>query len=289
MARLTCCLVLAITAVAATASADNKMPKPGDALPLAGSPDWPQKLAWLYETPSAGDAAGKVVVHWFCSPSPRQVAKECAADLERVIALRDTGHVYIVAYIAGSQSEAKKLDPIRESEGVGRGTVAYGPQVVKLMKQLGIAEGAIVVDVEGKVKAVTTSGDINELDSRDKFVTGLAGDIHDFTTSHENPPTVKIGDKFTLTFKVQLATWLAYNQKTPMEFTVTAPKDIKCDAMALHGDQLKITGQMLIATVTCSAPRGVYEAQGKIRFGYDSPGGAHGTGEDGATYKFEVK
>jgi len=291
MARLTCCLVLAISAVAATAAAQSKptMPKQGDTLSLAGAPDWPQKLTWLYASPSAGDAAGKVVVHWFCSASPRQVAKECATDLERVIALRDTGHVYIVAYISGSQYDAKKLDPIRESEGVGRGTVAYGPQVTKLMKDLGVAEGAIVVDVDGKVKAVTTSGDLNELDARDKVVTGLAGDIHDFTTSHDNPATVKIGDKFALTFKVQLASWLAYSQKTPMEFTLTAPKDIKCDAMALRGDQLKITGQTLIATVTCSAPRGVYEAQGKIRFGYDSPGGAHGTGEDGATFKFEVK
>jgi hypothetical protein len=265
------------------------MPKVGDSLQLTGAPEWPQKLAWLYEQPSAGDASGKIVVHWFCSPSPRQVAKSCAADLERVINLRDTGHVYIVAYIAGGQYDAKKLDPIRESEGVGRGTVAYGPQVAKLMKQLGITEGAIVVDVEGKVKAVTTSGDLNELDARDKVVTDLAADIHDFTTSHENPAIVKIGDKFPLTFKVQLASWLAYSTKTPMEFTVTAPKDIKCDTMKLTGDQLKISGPMLIATVTCSAPRGVYEAQGRIRFGYDAPGGAHGTGEDGATYKFEVR
>jgi hypothetical protein len=291
MTRLTLCLALAISAVAATASAQPKpeMPKTGDSLALTGSPDWPQKLSWLYEAPSASDAAGKVVVHWFCSASTRALAKSCATDLDRVIALRDTGHVYVVAYIGGGGAEAKKLDPIRESEGVGRGTVAYGPQVVKLMKQLGVTEAAIVVDVDGKVKAVTTSGDLNELDARDKVVTGLAGDLRDFTTSHENPASVHIGEKFPLTFKVQLASWLAYSQSAPMEFTVTLPRDIKCDATTLHADRIKLSGQMLIATVTCSGPRGNYEAQGKIRFGYDSPGGAHGTGEDGATYKFEIK
>lgn len=290
MARTTIsCLALVL--VSATAWAQPKtatLPKTGDDLPLAGAADWP-KLAWMYEAPSAGDAAGKVVVHWFCSPSPKAVATTCAEDLERIVNLRDSGHAYIVAYIAGSQRDAKKLDPIRESEGIGRGTVAYGPGVVKLMKQLGVKEGAIVVDVDGKVKAVTTSGDLNELDARDSLVAQLESAIKDFTTSHNGPQTVKAGDKFQLAFSVQLASWLTFNPKSPLEFELSAPKDIKCDQMILRGDQLKIEDHTLTATVSCSAPRGVYEAQGQIRFGYDSPGGAHGAGQDGATWKFTVQ
>ena len=290
MARLTTCC-LALVTFAATAAAQPKtatLPKTGDALPLTGAAEWP-KLQWLYEAPSQNDAAGKIVVHWFCSPTPKAVAMSCAEDLAHIINLRDTGHVYIVGYLAGTQRDAKKLDPIRESEGIGKGTVAYGPGVVKLMKQLGVTEGAIVVDVEGKVRAVTTSGDLNELDARDKVVNDLISGLHDFTTSHDNPATVKAGDKFPLTFKVQLSSWLTFSQKTPAQFDLTVPKDIKCASTTLRGEQLVIEGHMMTATATCSGPRGVYEAQGSIRFEYDSPSGAHGTGADGATYKFEIK
>jgi hypothetical protein len=287
MARLTtCCIAVALTA--ATAAAQPVSPKtatlskPGDALPLAGAADWP-KLAWMYEAPSANDAAGRVVVHWFCATSPKKVATECADDLARIIALRETGHVYVVAYLAGSEREAKKLDPIRESEGIGKGTVAYGPGVVKLMKQLGITEGAVVVDVDGKVRVVTTSGDLNELDARDKVVNDLIAGIKDFTTAHDGPATAKIGDKFQLVFKVQLASWLAFNQKMPADFAVTVPKDVQCTTST------SIDGHTLVATATCSGKRGVYEAQSTIRFEYDSPSGGHGTGQDGATYKFEIK
>ena len=292
MARLMpTCLVLALAVVSTTAAAQPKkatLPAAGDTLPLTGAAEWP-KLSWLYEAPSADDAAGKVVIHWFCSPSPRAVAQTCADDLQRIINLRDTGHVYIVAYIAGGHAQAKKLDPIRESEGVGKGTVAYGYGAMKLMKQLGVTEAAIVVDVDGKVKAVTTSGDLNELDGRDSVVNQLISAIKDFTTSHSGPDTVKAGDKFQLSFQVQLASWLAFATKEPMEFTLSAPKDIQCDATTLRGDQLKIDGHTLTATVTCSAPKGVYEAQGQIRFSYASPGGATGEGADGTTYKFTVE
>ena len=286
---MTICLALAFgSTIAAAQPKTASLPKPGDAQPLAGTPGWP-KLAWLYGAPSPDDAAGKVVVHWFCSPAPKAVAQTCNDDLQRIINLRDTGHVYVVAYIAGGQYYAKKLDPIRESEGVGKGTVAYGSGVMRLMKQLGVKEGSIVVGVDGRVVAVTTSGDLNELDARDAMVNGLISAIKDFTTSHTGPDTVKAGDKFQLSFQVQLASWLAFNPKEPMEFTLSAPKDIHCDAMALHGDQLKIEGHTLTATVTCTAPHGVYEAQGKIRFGYATPAGAAGAGEDGATWKFTVQ
>jgi hypothetical protein len=288
MARLTTCYVALVLFAAAAGAQPAQpkgatLPKAGDAFALAGAGEWP-KLAWMYAAPSTNDAAGRVVVHWFCSPSPKKVATECADDLARIIGLRDTGHVYVVAYLAGSEREAKKLDPIKESEGIGKGTVAYGPGVVKLMKQLGLTEGAVVVDVDGTVKVVTTSGDLNELDARDKIVNDLIAGIKDFTTSHDNPATAKIGDKFQLVFKVQLASWLTFNQKNPVElFTVNVTKDVQCTTST------SIDGHTLVGTATCSGKRGVYEAQSTIRFEYESPSGGHGTGQDGATYKFEIK
>src|SRR5256885_9505975 len=142
MFRLTFVLAL----LSATAFADP--PKVGDTLPLNVA----DKLVWLYDAPSASDSAGKVTVHWFCTAR----VKTCVDDLARVVTLRDAGRVYVIAYINGGQGDAKKLDPIRESEGVGRGTVAYGPYVTKLFKTFGITSGeaSAVVDVDGKVKAV---------------------------------------------------------------------------------------------------------------------------------------
>ena len=274
MVRLTtCCFALGM--LAATAFADP--PKVGDTQPLAGG----DKLQWLYDAPSASDAAGKVVIHWFCT----QKIKTCVDDLARVVTLRDAGRVYIVAYINGGQADAKKLDPIRESEGVGRGTVAYGPNVAKLFKTLGFTSGeaSIVVDVDGKVKAVTSSGDINELDARDSTVKALADQIKEFTSSFDGPATAKPGDKFVLSVKIQLASWLNYSQKTSMDFQVSLPKDIKCEKAT------KIEGHTLTATATCSGPKGHYEAQGRIKFGYDAPGGGTGLFEDGTTWKFEIK
>lgn len=269
-----------------TAAAAQSLPKTGDNLPLTGSGDWP-KLTWSYGAPSANDAAGRVVVHWFCTPG----VSECTDDLARIVTLRENGGVYVVAYINGSQRAAKKLDPIRESEGVGHGTMATGPGVRKLFKQFGIAKGpaAIVVDVDGKVKTVATSGDINELDSRDTIIKGLVEAIKPFTTSNDAPKSAKAGDKLTFTFKVQLASWLTYSKKSPMEFTFQAAKEVKCNATTLRGDQLKIEGKLLTASLTCTAPKGSYQARGEIRFGYDSPNGATGVGNDGATWKFVVE
>src|ERR1041385_3224583 len=171
--------------LSATAAAQG-LPKSGDTLALAGNADWP-KLAWSYNAPSANDAAGKVVIHWFCKPR----VSAGADDLARIVTHKENGGVYIVAYINGTMRDAKKLDPIRESEGVGRGTVATGPGVKKLFKQLGIAKGpaSIVVDVDGKVKATTTSGDLNELDARDTMVKQLVDAVKPYTTSNEGPKT----------------------------------------------------------------------------------------------------
>jgi hypothetical protein len=278
--------VAIVLGIWSTVAAAQSLPKVGDTMPLTGSGDW-AKLTWSYNAPSTNDAAGKVVIHWFCTPK----VSACSDDLARLVTMREAGGVYIVAYINGSMRDAKKLDPIRESEGVGRGTMATGAGVKKLFKTLGIAKGpaSIVVDVDGKVKLVATSGDLNELDSRDSIIKSLIDAIHAFTTSNEGPKTPKPGEKFSFTFKVELATWLAYSQKTPMEFTVSVAKDIKCDATTLRGQQLKIEGRTLTATVTCTAPRGSYQARGEIRFGYENPDRTTGLGNDGATWKFEVK
>lgn len=278
-------LGLFVLAMWTAVAAAQGMPKAGDPLQLGGYADW-GKQTWMYNAPSANDAAGRVVVYWFCTPK----VAECTDDLARLVTLREAGSVYIIAFINGSQRDAKKLDPIRESEGVGHGTVATGPGVKKLFKTLGIAKGpaSIVVDLDGKVKTVTTSGDINELDSRDAIIKSLVDAIKPFTTSNDAPKTAKAGQKMTFTFKVQLGNWLTFSKKSPTEFRFQAAKEVKCDATTLKGDQLKVDGKTMTAQVTCTAPKGSYQARAEIRFGYDSPNGATGLGNDGATWKFEV-
>jgi hypothetical protein len=275
MRTFTCCLALALMSAAALA----EPPKVGDTVGTTGVASWPAPK-WVYDSPSAADAAGKVLVLWFCSAK----AKTCTDDLARIITLRDTNHVYVVAFINGMERDAKKLDPIRESEGVGRGTVAYGPAVAKIFKDIGITNGpaAIVADVNGTVKAVTTSGDINELDARDAVVNTLIGQIHEYTSSHDGPKTAKPNDKIPLGFKLQLASWLHFKPDSPT-IALTAPKQLKCDKAT------KLDGQTLAASVTCSGPAGSYQVQAKIQFGYKTPAGADGLGEDGATWSFEIK
>ncbi len=262
-----------------------RLPAVGDALGLDGVPGTP-KLDWLYDVPSPGDAAGKVVVHWFCAP---RVAA-CTDDLARIVALRDAGRVYIVAYIKGSKAEAKKLDPIRESEGVGRGTVAFGRGATKLIKDLGVtAPASIVVGVDGKVLRVTTSAEPADLDARDAEVKDAAAGIKEYVTITDGPAAAKVGEKFQLSIKIKLASWLAYSTRTPMEYDVTVPSDLKCDATRLRGDQIKVDGRLLTATVACSGPKGSYEARGELRFGYDAPSGGTGMGAESHDWKFEIK
>jgi hypothetical protein len=280
--------LVALAGLASVAAADTKAPAPpppklpaaGDTLDLAPY----GKLDWLYDVPSPTDSAGKVVVHWFCTTK----VKECSDDLARVINLRDTGHVYVIAYINGSKYDAqKKLDPIRESEGVGRGTLAYGGGVTKISKAMGITGAAsIVVDVDGKVALVTTGTDPAQLDARDAKVNALADAIKNFTTTPEGPTKLKAGDKFTLKISIKLASWLKFEQ--PMSFDVSVPKTIKCDSTSFKNDQLKLEGQTLVGQATCTAPRGSYEAQGHIHFSYSLPNKQTGIGDDGTTWKFEV-
>ena len=262
-----------------------KLPAVGDALGLTGTASWP-KLDWLYDVPAPSDAAGKVVVHWFCAAK----VAVCADDLARVVTLKENGRVYVIAYINGTTAQAKKLDPIRGSEGVGRGTVAFGRGATKLMKDLGVAGPAsIVVDVDGKVQLVTTTGTPAELDARDAKVTAAVAAIKEYVSTPDGPRTVKSGDKFSLSMSIKLASWLSYSDKTPRELKVSVPSDLKCDAVSLKGEQIKVADKLLTATVTCSGPRGIYGARGELRFGYDAPGGGTGIGAESAEWKFEIK
>jgi hypothetical protein len=261
------------------------LPAVGDTLGLTGTPSWP-KLDWLYDVPAPNDAAGKVVIHWFCAP---RVAA-CADDLARIVTLKENGRVYVIAYVNGTNAQAKKLDPIRGSEGVGRGTVAFGRGVAKLMKELGIAAPAsIIVDVEGKVQLVSTGGTPGDLDARDARVNATAAVIKEYVATPDGPKVVKPGDKFQLSMSIKLASWLSYSDKTPRELKVTMPSDVKCDATQLKGEQIKVADKLLTATITCSGPRGIYEARGELRFSYDAPGGGTGIGAESTDWKFEIK
>jgi hypothetical protein len=261
------------------------LPAVGEALGLTGAATWP-KLDWLYDVPAPSDAAGKVVIHWFCAPK----VQACTDDLARVVTLKENGRVYVIAYINGTKAQAQKLDPIRESEGVGRGTVAFGRGVTKLMKDTGLTGPAsIVVDVDGKVQLVTTGATPAELDARDAKVNAATAVIKEYTTASEAPKLVKPGEKFPLSIAIQLAGWLKYSDKSPMELKITMPPDIKCDATTLSRAQIKVVDKQLTASVTCSGPRGIYEGRGELRFGYDTPGGGTGIGAESAKWKFEIK
>ena len=260
-------------------------PAPGEAFGITGTAAWP-KLDWLYDVPAPNDAAGKIVIHWFCAPK----VQACTDDLARIIKLRETGRVYVIAYINGTKPQAKKLDPIRESEGIGRGTVAFGRGATKLMKDLGInGPASIVVDVDGKVQLVATGTSPAELDDRDAKATAAISAIKEYVARPDGPTQVKAGDKFQLSISIKLASWLKYSDKSPRELQVTVPPDIKCDATTQKGDQIKIADKLLTAAVTCSGPRGIYEATGELRFGYDAPGGGAGIGAESTKWKFEIK
>jgi hypothetical protein len=261
------------------------LPAVGDDLALSGAVGW-GKLDWMYDVPSANDAAGKVTVHWFCAP---RVAG-CTDDLARVLTLRETGRVYVIAYVNGSKADAKKLDPIRESEGIGHGTVAFGRGATKLMKDLGVkGPASIVVGVDGKVQLVTTGAAPGDLDARDAKVNASVAAIKEYTTVSDGPKLVKPAEKFALSISIQLAAWLKYSDKSPVELKITMPPDIKCDATTVHREQMKIVDKQLTAAVSCSGPRGIYEGRGELRFGYDTPGGGTGVGAETVQWKFEIK
>ena len=286
-------LLISLSASSALAQKAAKAPPPppatlpavGELLPLTGAPSW-GKHDYLYDAPDEKDAAGKIVVHWFCGPK----VKTCADDLARIVTLKETGKVYVVAHIDGAKGAAKKLDPSRESEGVGQGTVSFGKGATKLMKQLAVKGPlSIVVDVDGKVALVSTTSTPTDLDARDAKVNALAVAIKAYSVAvGESPKNLKPGDKFTLSISIQLSKWLSYSSKTPRAYKLTVPPEFKCDAKGLTGDQLKIDGNAMTASIGCTAPKGIYEARGELRFGYTTSSG-DGLGTEGGKWKFEVK
>src|SRR5215467_5517581 len=56
------------------------LPAVGDSFGINGSAAWP-KLDWLYDVPAPSDAAGKVIIHWFCAPK----IQACTDDLARIV------------------------------------------------------------------------------------------------------------------------------------------------------------------------------------------------------------
>jgi hypothetical protein len=244
---------------------------------------------WLESSPSGSDAAGKVVVHWFCRPK----LEDCKTDLARIFNMREQStNVYVIAYINGSKRDATKLDPVRGE--VGAGAVAYGKSVAKLVKDLAISGAAmpmsVVVDVDGKVAAITYTGDPDQLDMRDKKVTALVEGIKIFTVETAGPPgTVKKGASFDLSVTAELAAWLEYETSVSPELKLTLPPDVTCDATVLKGDKIKIAAKKLSATVSCKgAVKGSYEAAGALRFRYRGPNKAVGLGEDAVRWKFQI-
>lgn len=276
---LPACVLLAVATLASPAHAEA--PKVGDALV------WPTLKTWLEDPPVANDAAGKVVVHWFCSPR----VPLCKDDLARLVTLREAGKIYVIAYINGGKRDAMKLDPVRSE--IAAGAVAFGPAVTKLMKAMAFGKGpaAIITDTDGKVAHVQLTGDPDALDLRDAKVNELVAGIKELTVVADGPPEVlKTGDRFEFKISITLAHWLSFNPKAPTEVALALPTELACDASKLSGDQIKIEGHKLTASVACQTKqRGSYEVRAEYRFGYLNANGSQALGSDGVRWKFQVK
>ncbi len=285
VARILCLLVVPIALTLATAA-------PAAAgIPIVGQP-WPQPTlkSWLGAVPSADDAAGKVVIHWFCKPK----SDPCRDDLARIFNMREQSNkVYVVAYINGTAKDAGKLDPVRGD--VGSGAVAYGKPVAALMKAMGIGPStlpmAIVVGTDGNVVMVTTTGDPELLDRRDATIATLINGAHEYTLGAFSPKgTVKVGQSFEVGVRIELATWLRFAPDRPAVLTVTPPPDVTCDATRVGPEKMRIVNNTLEASTRCQAAvKGSYEARGMVRFNFVGPRGAVGLGDDGVVWKFEVR
>ena len=250
---------------------------------------WPTvRRGWIGDPPSASDAAGKVVIHWFCSVK----VSVCRDDLARLVQLReDNTKVYVIAYIADARSKrsAQKLDPVRED--VGYGAVAYGKEVDRLGPALGLpAGGTIVVDADGRTALVGPSTDPDTLDKRDNKVKALADAIREYRLSRSGPTAVKVGDKFNLDLKVELSSWLNLNRSAPFQFTLNVPSTITCTSSKLGLNDVRVDGRVVTASYHCSATRGGnYELTAALRFGYVTSSRATGVGSDQVRWKFQAK
>ncbi len=279
MKRLLAYLIMLATVALAT-PAFAETPKLGEVL------TWPSLKTWLEDPPVPADAAGKVVVHWFCSAK----APLCKDDLARLIALREAGKIYVIGYINGSKRDAGKLDPVRSA--IGGGAVSYGAAVGKLMKTMGLGAGpsAIVVGTDGRVAHVQLGGEPDQLDQRDTKVNELVAGIKEFRVRSDGPTTVKVGERFEFKVTIELASWLSFNPQAPTEVELSLPTELKCDAAKLTGDKIKIDNRRMTAAVGCSSSaKGSFEARADYRFGYQSPSGAQALGSDGVRWKFEVQ
>jgi hypothetical protein len=250
---------------------------------------WPtiRSSDWLEGAPSGNDAAGKVVVHWFCKPK----VDDCKIDLARVFNMREQGSIYVIAYINGSKRDAQKLDPVRGD--VGAGAVAYGKSVSTLFKKMGIGAAlpmSIVLDVDGKVALVTFNGDPDQLDMRDKKVASLVDAIKMFSIEGTCPARpIKKGDRFELTVTAEIASWLVFDASVTPEIKLTLPPDVTCEQTVIKGAAIKQEGRKLTAVVGCrGSVKGSYEAMGSLRFSYRAPNKAVGVGQDDVRWKFVV-
>ena len=263
------------------------MPKAGDTLPLDRRRRLAEADSGRTTRRRTNDAAGKVVIHWFCTPK----VAACTDDLARIVTLRERRRLHrrVHQRLAARREEARS-DPRERRRR--RGTVATGPGVKKLFKQLGIAKGpaSIVVDVDGKVKLVTTSGDINELDARDTMVKALVDAIKPFTTRERRPEDGEAEREVRRSrSRSQLANWLTFSKKTPMEFTFTVAEGRQVRRDDAQGRPAQDRRQTLTATVTCTAPQGQLPGARRDSLRLRQPERTTGLGNDGATWKFEVK
>jgi hypothetical protein len=286
LARSLCTLVaplaLTLAVVASPAAADT---------PVVGQ-YWsvPAFKTWLEASPNIDDVAGKVTIHWFCKPK----LEACRDDLARIYNMREQqGRVYVIAYINGTLKDAKRLDPVRGD--VGAGAVTYGKPVAAMMKSMGIGAAtlpmSVVIGIDGKVALVTTTGDPEQLDKRDRLIASMVAGIHEYSLGASSPAgSVKVGQPFDLGLHIELASWLRFDPARPAMLTVTLPPDVTCDATKLGPEKMKFIAGTLEASVKCTAAvKGSYEARGTIRFNFLGPRNAVGVGDDGVRWKFEVR
>ena len=237
------------------------------ASPVCAQGMFAQGMPKVGDTPERPDpsADGSVVIHWFCTPK----LSACVDDLARIVRFREAGDVYVVWHLNAPLREAKEMIP--PAAGVATGRIDAGPDVQQLFKRLRIANGpaSVVVDLDGTIKAVTSSADVKELDSRDAIIRNLVANAKPYTITKLGPTSGKAGAKLAFTVQVQLGRWTrGFNVAGITFFKFQPARGMTCDEMELNRDQLKFADKTLTATVTCTAPKGSYEASGKIHFEY---------------------
>jgi hypothetical protein len=171
----------------------------------------------------------------------------------------------VVAYVDGGARAAAALDL-----GPNRRAVAYGKDVAKLRKQLGIKtdDAAILVGLDGKV-AVVMRG-LGSPDLVAAAVTLLVRSFPDYTATTAVSPGAKVGAPFDLTLRVSAASWATLNAEAPLSLKLTAPPEWTCDALTLKRPQFVVDDTTATATIRCtSAKAGRFVAAGAASFAVD--------------------